>query len=158
VAVKVNGADKCPKPRNEAEVERRRAEWLKNRPKRPEGKKEKGKKGVKKYKIQTSGIWVPPTPEEKNRRVIKGILYQWDKTRNFWDEVDKKKRAALAAATVPPVNAAPPIVPAVPPAALLAAPGGVPDARRAIRDAALSNASYAMQTALSKMAEAFQDI
>lgn len=134
-------ADRCPRPKNEALMEKRRAEYAKNNPKN--GKKG-GKKGGK------PKPFAPPKPDEKNHREIFGKPYHWNAKDKRWYEERKKVAKLAAAATNPPAAQTTTVAtPSVP------TPVPVGNSKLAIREVALSNTQQAINLALRGLTDQF---
>ena len=157
---------KCPKPRNEQQIEQRKKAFqsekeASNSNKSSDGKKKsdgsrKGKKG------KTVGKFAEPTPSEKNRRKIDGKWFTYNTEKKRWFVEKSGGNGANGNAPAPAAQQAaagsptPSTTPPVPPVSTTPTPAGT-DTVRAVREAAISNATQAITIAMRGMADAYRD-
>jgi hypothetical protein len=131
----------CPKPRNEQAIEQRKKELFDKK----KDKKKKGKGQAENKSSEGGGKtknfkFAPPTQEEKNRRVIDGKPMFWNAKKKRWVP-DLKVQVAQTAST----------------STMGATPTANVAQRSAIRDAALSNTTHAITSALQSFADLYKE-
>jgi hypothetical protein len=141
----------CPKPKNADHIEKRRKEFkamLKNKQ-----KQKKGQQGTRPGATNPgTNKFAPPTTNEKNRRYIDGKAMYWLNKSRRWVP-DKNPPGAQVGQPAPTPTPTPTLTGTTPAPAPLP-PGAAPATRLAAeREAALSNATHAINTALRSFAD-----
>lgn len=137
----------CTKPINQNAVEQRKNAFREK--KKSERKNGNGKKDGR----GSNKKWSPPTPDERNRRVIDGRPMFFVKKTGRW-EPDKK-----AAGTSPGANTAVPAPTPLPLAPTHApSPASTDDGSKAARDLAHSNMSHSMNVMMNNYLNAIKEM
>jgi hypothetical protein len=159
---------KCTKPKNDKLIEQRRNEFNKEKEKTNKNNTANGATNNNNNKSgdgnrssgggNNKGKWAPPTPQEKNRRTIDGKPYKYSPKKKRWYK-DRSKGAANPGS--PQANAAANVAatPDVAAPAAAATPVTPPNdaAKDALRNAALQNASHAVNLAMRGLVAAYQE-
>ncbi len=155
---------KCPKPRNEQQIEQRKTAFQKEKAaksgKADDGKKKSGGNRREKRRDKTKGKFAEPTPAEKNRRKIDGKWFTYNPEKQRWFvERNPGTGTPPAAGTAPAAQqavATPNISADTSATPTSGSPPGN-DTLRAVREAAISNATQAITIAMRGMADAYRD-
>jgi hypothetical protein len=158
--------DKCPKPRNEQQITQRREAYKKENPGSTKSKTNNGSRGGKSNR-EKKGKFSPPSPSENNRRRIDGKWFNYNEKRKRW--FVEKKQPANGNSTAETAQRGATVQVQSPnasgtnststqstiPTTVSTTPSH--DTRRAVRDAALTNATHAINLAMRGVADAYRE-